>query len=463
MPEKADAHPTKEFFVKMITKDIQLDACILDLLDNCLDGANSVIANKNGQTETRYEGFWAEITISQNEFKITDNCGGISIEEAKGYAFRFGRRPDAPPEAEYSIGLYGIGMKRAVFKMGKNIDIESSTSTEAFGVLINVDEWLGRTSDWDFDLEPKDALETPGTTIQINDLHEEIQSEFNDPVFVNKLRSSIARDYSIFLQNGFTVKVNDSRVVPYEFKLRESDQFIPVKQEYDDDSIHVEITAGMAGLPSDDSSAESPENSIPEVEYYGWFVLCNDRVVIAADKSSATVWGDEQFPVWHPQYNSFMGIASFRSERADLLPWTTTKRDIDLNDATYRRAVRIMKEVTRQYIDYTTQRKADLEAAKALERNTRLVPIVDVTPSIRMVLPRLPRADVVNISYQKPRQKVMKAAEALGNRAMPYKQVGSEAFDYFYERKVQSPKSPMGPQRKSSKLAVAAVTLARDH
>ena len=97
-----------------------------------------------------------------------------------------------------------------------------------------------------------------------------------------------------------------------------------------------------------------------------------------------------------------------------------------------------MKEVTRQYIDYTTQRKGDLEAAKEFERNTKFVPVVRIAPSIRMVLPRLTtRADVVNISYQKPRQKVLRAAEALGNRAMPYKQVGSEAFDYFYERKVE--------------------------
>jgi hypothetical protein len=269
-------------------------------------------------------------------------------------------------------------------------------------------------------------------------LHDEVRAEFADPIFINKLRRSIARDYSIFLQNGFTVKVNNEAVSPYEFILRESEQFVPVRQEYDDDSVHVEITAGMAGLPSDDSSAESPENTIPEVEYYGWFVLCNDRVVIAADKSAATVWGDEDFPVWHPQYNGFMGIAAFRSERADLLPWTTTKRDIDLNDATYRRAIRIMKEVTRQYIAYTTQRKADLEAAKELERNTRTVPVVRVEPSNRMVLPRVAsRVDVVNISYQKPRQKVLRAAEALGNRSMPYKQVGSEAFDYFYERKVE--------------------------
>jgi hypothetical protein len=437
MPEKADARPTKEFFVNMITKDIQLDACILDLLDNCLDGANSSIANRANEPGEKYEEYWAEITISEDEFKIRDNCGGISIEEAKNYAFRFGRRPDAPAEAAYSIGLYGIGMKRAIFKMGRTIDIQSSTANEAFKVPINVGAWLG-APDWDFDLEPKDPMEAAGTTIQINDLYDEIKEEFGDQVFINKLRSSIARDYSIFLQNGFTVKVNGENVTPYEFKLRSSDQFVPVRREYDDDSIHIEITAGMAGLPADDVSPESLATALDEVDYYGWFVLCNDRVVIAADKSSDTVWGDEHFPGWHPQYNGFIGFVSFRSQRAELLPWTTTKRQIDLDDPAYRRAVIVMKEVTRQYIDYTNQRKANLDQAKQLERQTTPIPVMTIERRSTMGLPRLtPMLDVATINYQKPRRDVRKVAEALGNASMTNRQVGIDTFNYYYKTHVE--------------------------
>src|SRR6185503_8647439 len=105
MPEKANAQPTKEFFVNMITKDIQLDACILDLLDNCLDGASADLSNRARQEQRDYSNYTASITLNEEEFTITDNCGGISINEAINYAFRFGRRPDAPPEAAYSIGL----------------------------------------------------------------------------------------------------------------------------------------------------------------------------------------------------------------------------------------------------------------------------------------------------------------------------------------------------------------------
>jgi hypothetical protein len=36
---KVDANPTKAFFVRMITRDISLEDCILDLIDNSVDGA----------------------------------------------------------------------------------------------------------------------------------------------------------------------------------------------------------------------------------------------------------------------------------------------------------------------------------------------------------------------------------------------------------------------------------------
>ena len=37
--KKAGANPTKAFFVSMITRDITLEDCILDLIDNSVDGA----------------------------------------------------------------------------------------------------------------------------------------------------------------------------------------------------------------------------------------------------------------------------------------------------------------------------------------------------------------------------------------------------------------------------------------
>jgi hypothetical protein len=36
----AKAYPTKAFFVNMITRDITFEDCILDLIDNSVDGAS---------------------------------------------------------------------------------------------------------------------------------------------------------------------------------------------------------------------------------------------------------------------------------------------------------------------------------------------------------------------------------------------------------------------------------------
>lgn len=76
MAAKAQGAPTKEFFVGMLTRDIELSDAILDLLDNCLDG---VVRQKKGIDKTTtsdyYAGFFSHISISKDSFIIEDNCG----------------------------------------------------------------------------------------------------------------------------------------------------------------------------------------------------------------------------------------------------------------------------------------------------------------------------------------------------------------------------------------------------
>ena len=129
-----DAHPAKAFFVDMITRDIELPDAILDLLDNCIDGAQR-LGPKGG--ERPYEGRWAKIEFNEKEFTIEDNCGGIPLDIAKEYAFRMGRPPTVKTSKPGSIGVYGIGMKRAIFKLGTSCVVHSFTRNESFDVKID--------------------------------------------------------------------------------------------------------------------------------------------------------------------------------------------------------------------------------------------------------------------------------------------------------------------------------------
>lgn len=435
---KADASPTKDFFVRMITRDISLEDCLLDLIDNCLDGARRKIAASGGQDAIvdSYEGFRAALHIDPEEFRIEDNCGGISIADAIDYAFHFGRRTDAPTEGDFAIGLYGIGMKRAILKMGKDIEIYSSTAEEAFLCKIDVDEWL-ENKEWEFDLDDAEKIEGTGTVIRISELHKGISEEFGDEAFANGLTRIISRDYTRFIDKDFQITVNGTSVKGHQYAVRESEEFQPYRKAYKDESgVNVEILAGMAAPPPDDLEP----SEIREADYFGWFVLCNDRVVLAADKTDHTIWSDEGFPRWHPQYNGFMGMVLFNANDPNLLPWTTTKRDIEESSSLYRRAVNEMKTATQPWIDYTNRRKADLEEAKQKERAASTVALFTIreNPTFRVpILPDKPKIAMANILYQKPVSEVRKAGIALGNQNMSYRSVGEMTFDYFVENEVE--------------------------
>ena len=437
--ENAKGSPTKDFFVRMVTRDISLNDCILDLIDNCLDGARKRSTKENDESSNviDYNGHYASLKITPEKFIISDNCGGISISDAIDYAFHFGRRPDAPNDGDHSIGLYGIGMKRAILKMGKNIKIHSSTEKEAFICKIDVNDWLSRPDDWDFDMYEAEKIDGTGTIIEINNLYPYISAEFSDTIFQNKLKDIISRDYSIFLDKGFDILINDVSVKGHVFSVKTSDEFRPHRISYQDRGVKVDIIAGMSAPPPDDTGP--PQRT--ETSYYGWYVFCNDRVVVAADKSSLTVWGDEEFQNWHYQYNGFIGMVMFSSGDPKLLPWTTTKRDIDESSPLYRRAINEMKSATLPWIEYTNRRKADLEAARETERAALSVSFFKVgenpTFSVPTPPPDKPRIRMTSIQYSKPQSEVKKVAAALGNANMYNYQVGIETFEYFVKNELE--------------------------
>ena len=442
--QKAHATPTKDFFVRMITKDISLEDCILDLIDNCLDGARKVRnAASAGGSVDEYSGFKTEVDFTEEHFTISDNCGGIKISEAIDYAFHFGRRVDAPVDEDYPIGLYGIGMKRAIFKLGNQIEIYSSTSQEAFSTHIDVKEWLGRApisapgqpprEDWDFDMDDAPVNPNTGTKISVTELYPSVSAQFANPEFGNTLSRIIARDYAQFFSKGFEIFINGKKPEAFQLTVRESADFKPIRQQYADETgVTVEIIAGMAGPPPD---SLEPSDRRPETEYYGWFVVCNDRVVVASDKSDRTVWGNGGFQAWHYQYNGFIGVVSFLSKNPNLLPWTTTKRDLDESNPIYRRAIEKMKEATRLWITYTNDRKTDIATAKVREAAAVAKPLFDVPSNPIFVVPKIsPGTGLVSftsIQYTKPSSEVAKVKKMLGNPRMPNYRVGEMTFDYY--------------------------------
>lgn len=427
--KKVYAEPTKDFFIRMVTRDIALHDCIFDLLDNSIDGARRTVGES--PADDWLAGYRVEIDFDSNAFVIRDNCGGIRLTDAIDYAFHFGRRHDAPDDVQGGIGLYGIGMKRAIFKMGTVAKVLSETTDECFSVSVDVESWQKEPA-WDFEYFDEEPSGRPGATITVSSLHAGIAAAFGDPAFARELRDLIARDYAFFLARGLFVTVRGQQVPVRKYELRSGEELSPAVLQYDDGGVSVRLTAGLIeDLPEDIPDEIPPDR----VERSGWFVVCNDRVVLAADKSERTVWGDDGFKVWHPQYNGFAGFVFFSAADQSLLPWTTTKRDLDASSPLYRRAVSKMKELTEIFTVYTNTRKLDHEAAKRAEAAQQQLDVSTLRDNQSFVLPKIAgegrRSPNVTINYVKPRAEIEQIKEHIGDLTLSARDVGKFTYEFF--------------------------------
>ena len=351
MGNVADARPTKEFFVNMLTRDIDLSDAILDLLDNCLDGVvrNAGSKEKKWDDFTYYRDYYAKINISSTSFSIEDNCGGIPRKIAETYAFRMGRVPNSEDMIKTlgTVGIYGIGMKRAIFKMGCAATVTTKNNGSTYSVKIEP-EWIHSADDWDLPIENlSDNSNIDGTKIEITSLNSSIAAQWCDTKhiedYVDTLIKAIKESYSFIIQKGFSIKVNGTPVSYYPVELLIS----PVKngikpyifkKDYEDirtDGVKVQLAIGIYSQLKSDEELDEEIEAKRKTGRAGITVICNDRVVLYNDKTHRTGWGEPPVPSYHTQFICISGVVVFESKDPSKLPTTTTKRGIDLSSDIY--------------------------------------------------------------------------------------------------------------------------------
>lgn len=444
LPKSANGNPTKSFFVRMITRDITLEDCILDLVDNSIDGAWKAEGGRPASLdqEADLSAYTIDLVVKPDLFSITDNCGGIPLTEAQDYAFTFGRR-DVDEADDFSIGVYGIGMKRAVFKMGRKISVTSTyreKTLKAYEVPIDVDDWLKPANEhnWDFDIYEAKPAKSAGVHLVVKTLTDETAAEFGSPNFIKELRKILGRDYTLHLHYGVKITLNGVPIAGASLLLRSGGDYQPIRSKRSlpvgKGTVQIEIIAGMGAPPPESNDADEANGD----ERWGWYVICNGRVVLAGDKTSAAGWGGDGWPQWHGQYNGFIGIVLFSSADAELLPLTTTKRSIDTTSIVFRSARPNMRDISKQWTQYTNVRKPVVSEAKKLEDATISVPFYQVPMRAKMSMaqvtsiPIKPKQAVANINYTVSLDRYQKLALALGDANISYREIGLKTFDYTY-------------------------------
>jgi hypothetical protein len=428
----ANASPSKAFFIEMLTRDLTVSDCVLDLVDNAvhrlisetgLDVSEHLFAG----TKARKVSALIEIAFDSSEFRIKDNCGGISIKDATEEVFLLGN--PVREKRQTGLGVYGIGMKRAFFKIGKNIAVKSNTIDEEFRIDIDVDDWE-KTDDWNFPFTyaQKKKSKDGGTEIVVSKLNQAVSEQFMSASFNNFLMGKISRAYALFLKAGLQIKVNKNAAEAEIPELAATKGLVPSRQMIRDDGVDILIMAGLSPV-----SDRTPR---------GWYVFCNGRMVLDADQTEETGWGSDSHPVFHTKYNHFLGYVYFRSKDVRKLPWKTTKEGVDRESRIYQSALAEMRLLSRPVLNFLNNLYSDVkeqsEPEHTLFQKARPIALQEIASrqnmSFKAEVKRSSPDDLVYIQYQRPKKKLEKIKDVIGKSRMSATKVGEYTFDWFYDR-----------------------------
>jgi hypothetical protein len=435
----ADASPEKRLFISLITRDIPLVDAFLDIVDNSINAALEPLAAKL-KTADDYQRLLADskmkpkvsidIQVKASRIVVSDNASGISAATAAEHVFKFGRGADDSLKTD-RLSVYGIGLKRAMFKCGNLIHMMSDHREGGFKLALNVSEWAKlKKEPWTFEIEPRPATKKDcGTRIEITDLHDDVIRRLNDGFFLDHLKDRIARTYSAFIGRVVEISVNETRIARESFEIGGN----YASEKFKTGKVSCNITAGIAA-----SSGETfrDRNS-------GWFVFCNGRTVLFADKSNLTGWGGAGLPIFQPKHRPFLGTVFFVSSDPEELPWTTTKASMNEENAIWQEAKRHMVKVGRVMTGFLDRRYTD--------EGTEFAPsqLQDASGSKVSVLaaavakprtfkpPTKPGPKTTKIQYSARVSDVRKIEAFLRRPGMGGSEVGRYTFNYFLKNEIK--------------------------
>jgi Histidine kinase-, DNA gyrase B-, and HSP90-like ATPase len=435
----ADARPEKRLFLSLITRDISLVDAFLDIIDNSINAALEPLAD-DLKTADDYQRLLAnskikpkvqiEITVGSARLVVSDNAPGISATMAQEHVFKFGRATADAHESD-RLSVYGIGLKRAMFKCGNKINMISDHREGGFELKLDARKWAKDTREpWTFPITTRPSEKTnTGTRLLISELHDDVIRRIGDGLFLSQLRDRISRTYSAFIGRVVDITLNNHEIPKETFDIANNFG----TEKFKTGAVSCAITAGFASATG---AGFRDRNA-------GWFVFCNGRAVVYADKSTLTGWGGAGLlPIFQPKHRPFLGTVFFVSANPEALPWTTTKASVNEESAIWQEAKRHMVKVGRLVVAFLDKRytesgteftPADLQDAARGKVN---VLTAAVAPARSFSPPSKPKKMTTKIQYNAAVEDIKKIETYLRRPGMGGSAVGRYTFRYFLKNEV---------------------------
>ncbi|WP_172785056.1 MULTISPECIES: ATP-binding protein [Bradyrhizobium] len=302
---KLDAVPSKRLFLSIIA-DYDLNKSICELVDNGFD-----VWTRAGRKNPINIRLW--LNEEQGTIRVEDDAGGLPRSELR---FIVGPGQSGSSSTDETIGIFGVGTKRAVVALAEDITIRTRHgSGDTYQVEFD-ETWLN-DDDWELPLFSSDSIAARTTQVELQKLRVKLTNES-----IELLRSHLGATYGKFLiLPGVSLQLNGKPVGPRFFDdwsfpphygpRRYTGKLKTPKKRL----VEVEVLAGLSS------------ESSPAAGEYGVYFYCNDRLVAPAMKSFDVGFTRGQAGLPHPKVSLTKVIVSLRGDASEM-PWNSSKSDV---------------------------------------------------------------------------------------------------------------------------------------
>ena len=341
-----------------ISKDVGLKDCILDLIDNSIDAARHDITLHRrlpvSQFELNLEGYEIRLTLREDYFSIEDNCSGVDKARLINDLFFLGSQNNQTR----SIGAYGVGFTRALWKIGKIGLLVTDNSNVKWRLPFNCNEFNDPTKQTIAHEAATDGKK--GTLVELRNLTPEAAISFGDQGWIADLREQASVAYAVHLGNGLQLTFNGMQIHGNRPLFREDMVELSGRSEFTtSDGLKVLVRYGVheAYRFKEDGVKQDKATKSRIIDQCGWYISCNGRVIVRASKARHYMGAAN----WHSEYNGFLGWISFQAEDSKLLPWNSAKNGLIEEKQSVLEALDTIKQAS---FDYRSANKRRMKAGE---------------------------------------------------------------------------------------------------
>lgn len=327
-----------DFIEKTLTQDITTLEALYDLVDNAIDAARNHILQNDFEKDdsglpANYHGYKVHIRVDKNSVRILDNCFGIDEETLANTALYTA----ANSNHAYGIGYYGLGLKRALLKMGSKFSLAVDNGQSIFKCHFGSDN-IGGNKDRKIYASEYLTRGRLKSLFSVSVLKDEIKNDLHNPSWFGNAVRGFSLRYSIYISKGFEIIIHNittgslERIKGTVPTLRHDALLLPQREIINIDGVEITMESGIHNeytFPKEVNYSRSINNKL--TEQFGIYFVCNDRIIVAASTAKEHGWSAK----WHSEYNGFVCWVRFISKEPNRLPWNTSKTALRVDSSLF--------------------------------------------------------------------------------------------------------------------------------